>query len=223
MRRTAASIPRSLRALRGRVQTGGFYGRYTGLDAEMKYLDTVEAPGVIAAAGTFFSPSLNIIPQDDTQSGRTGRKITIKKIQIRGQLRLPATTVAASSGDKIRLIFLVDTQTNGANPTLGTITETTDVNTYINMANSSRFRVLMDKTWALNASAGGAPTATPSFGEVIRHWQWYKTCDIPIEYDNSAATGALTTQRSNNVIGIGYTLSGLITSGFTCRIRYSDL
>lgn len=221
--RRAATIPRSLYALRGRVQTGGFYGRYTGLDAEMKYLDTVEAAGVIAAAGTFFSPSLNIVPQDDTQSGRTGRKITIKRIQIRGQVRLPTTTTAANSADKIRLVFLVDTQTNGANPTIGTVFETTDINAYMNMANSSRFRVLLDKTFTVVASAGGAPTGAPAFGEVLRAWTWYKKCDIPIEYDNSATTGALTTQRSNNIIGIGFTLNGLATSAFTCRIRYSDL
>lgn len=212
------------RPLIGRVQTSGFYGRYNGPDStrELKFFDTVEPASAVAIAGSIINASLNIVPQDDTQSGRIGRKIVIKKIQMRGQLLLPATTVAADTSDKIRIVMVLDSQTNGAAVAVATITETADINSYLNMANSSRFRVLYDKFHTLTASAGGAPTATPSFGAVLKHYAFFKKCNIPIEYDASAATGAVTTQRTNNLVVFGFTLNNKITNACTYRIRYDD-
>lgn len=211
-----------LRRQRGYVATTGFYGRYTGPAAEMKFFDTVEAAATGAVAGTISIGSVNIVPQDDTQSGRIGRKITIKRLQVRGQLVLPATTVAADTTDKIRVMFIQDMQTNGASPTVATILETADINSYLNMANSSRFKVLSDKIYTLNATAGGAPTGTPSFGSVTRNYAIYKKCNIIIEYDNSAATGAIATQRTNNILCMCISLNAKVTHACTVRIRYSD-
>lgn len=222
MRRASyrAPIPRSIV---GRVQTSGYYGRFQPAGIEMKFLDTIEGLTIFGTSGTICAPSLNIVPQDDTQSGRTGRKITIRKIQIRGQAYLPNTLVAATTGDTLRMLVVLDQQANGANPTVAQILESADTNAFYNMANSSRFRVLWDKKMVMNATAGGAPTATASFGEVYKNISWFKACNIPIEYDATASTGALTTIRSNNLMVIGVSNEGIAQVGWTCRIRYSDL
>lgn len=192
--------------------------------SELKYLDTVEPPTAVAIAGTLGQASLNIIPQDDSESGRNGRKVNIKSMFVKLRLLLPATTVAASTVDRIRIMFIQDKQTNGGSATAATILGgTATIDSFMNLANASRFTVLYDKTFTLQATAGGAPTATPSFGAVQVFEKISKIkLDIPVEFDASLATGALTTQRTNNIFQFGWTENNLITSGYTCRIRYSD-
>ena len=65
----------------GRDRTGGFYGRYRGLDSELKFLDT-EISTTLDATGEALV-NLNVVPQGDTQSSRQGRKIVIKSIHIK--------------------------------------------------------------------------------------------------------------------------------------------
>jgi len=191
---------------------------------ELKFLDTVEPQSAVAAAGTLGQVSLNIIPQDDTESGRVGRKVSIKKFMVKALMILPATTVAANSVDRIRLMFIVDRQANGASPTVAQILATpSTIDSFQNLANASRFQILYDKTHTISANAGGAPTATPSFSQENRFVKISKKVDIPIEFDSTAATGALTTIRSNNIFQVAWTQGAFITLGYTCRIRYSDM
>lgn len=219
-RRARMRIPRFLV---GRVATTGFFGRFQPQGPEMKFLDTTVAASSPATTGTIFSSSLNIIPQDDTQSGRIGRKVTVKRVQLRGQVLLPATTTAADTADRLRILVVLDMQANGASPLVGQVMETGSINSYLDMANVSRFRVLADKLFTLSASAAGAPTGTPSFGAVLKSFSIYKKVNIPIEYDASASTGALTTIRSNNILVVALTQNALATLAFTSRIRYTDM
>jgi len=189
---------------------------------EVKFLDTVEPATTCATTGTISIGSLNIVPQNDTESGRTGRKITITRLQCRGQIVIPPTTVAADSYDKVRLMFVLDTQTNGSNPTVATLLQSAAINSYLNMANSSRFKVLSDEIYDISCTAGGAPTGSPSFGGAVKSWSFYKKVNIPIEFDSSASDGSIGTQRTNNIFCLGISLNGKATSAFTCRIRYLD-
>lgn len=212
------------RALVGRVQTSGFFGRFRPGGPEAKFLDTTEAQTAVAIAGTIGQQSLNVIPQDDTQSGRIGRKVTVKSLFIKGQIILPATTVAANTTDLMRIIVYIDKQTNGASAAVATLLETAAINSFRNMANVSRFQILFDKTFTLRCDAGGAPTATPSFNTVVRHFQINVTkLNVVIEYDATATTGAIATQRTNNIGQMALTLSNLATLGYTARIRYDDV
>lgn len=219
-RRARLRIPRSLV---GRVVTSGFYGRFQPQGPEMKFLDTVEAPTAVGTAGVVAQQSLNIVPQDDTQSGRIGRKIVVKRLQLRGQILLPATTTAANTADRMRILVIQDCQANGSSPSIGTLMASSDINSYLDLANSSRYRVLSDKMYTLVATAAGAPTGTPSFGAVLKSFTIYKKVNIPIEYDSSASTGAITTIRSNNIAVVAFTQNNLATLGFTARIRYTDM
>lgn len=220
-RRARSVIPRYLV---GRVATTGFYGRFQPSGPELKFLDTIEPNTAVATAGTVSTSSFNIIPQDDTESGRVGRKVNIKKIMFKLAINLPATTVAASTTDRMRIMVIQDKQTNGANPTVAQILATpSTIDSFQNLANASRFNVLYDKTHVISSPAGGAPTATPSFGAETVFLKISKKCDIPIEYDATATTGALTTQRSNNLLLVSWTASNLATLQYTARIRYSDI
>lgn len=61
----------------GVTRVGGYYGRFTGPHAEKKFFDTTLAATAATTAGAVISDTLNIVPQDSTESGRIGRKVDL--------------------------------------------------------------------------------------------------------------------------------------------------
>ncbi len=120
------------------------------------------------------------------------------------------------------MIVYLDKQTNAAAAALLTLLTTITVDSYRNLANTGRFQILFDKTFMLNIMSQNAATTAMT---VFRQFNLNKKCAIPIEYDASATTGAIGTQRSNN-IGIWYVVDTSTGDTFdvigNCRLRYSD-
>jgi len=121
--------------------------------------------------------------------------------------------------------LLLDTQCNGAaaaaSGDAGVFTSNATSTTMVNLANSGRFRILKKWEWNFNPPAG----ATTGFNTVNRSFSFFKKCDIPLEFDASADTGALTTIRSNNlflVAGATAAIDDLVSVAGTCRLRFSD-
>jgi len=222
--KSAAARTTLTSAQRGYMRTGGYYGRYRGrraTQAEMKFLDTTLT--TTAAAAGSLSGSLNIVAQGDTESQRNGRKITIKQISIRATLLMNNSTAVTDTSEEVRFLLVQDKQANGAAATVLDVLETASVRAFNNLANKSRFNILVDKRFSLN-QMGATPTgAAYTFGELTQNFALYKKCNIPIEYDNSATTGAITTIRSNNLFFILLGETGaLATMSSTTRIRYTD-
>lgn len=221
VRRTHAYV-----APRGRIlpmltpgveRIGGYYGRYTGPNAELKFLDTnltatLDATGELLGAPT----GINLVPQGDTESERIGRKIVIKKINMRGWLR----SVATGNSNVVRLALIQDKQANGAYPAYTDVMESAVFTSFSNLSNSGRFKVLKIIECELEPQAGVAG----AYGLAVKVIKANLKCEIPIEFDNSLTTGAITTVRSNNIFWMGVSAIGddEITFDFTTRIRYSD-
>ncbi len=189
----------------GAYRRTGFYGRYNnynrggGPGSELKFHDTTWDVNPIPAVGTFVRTSLCLIAQNVGESGRIGRKCTIKKIQFRGRVRLNSFESVASPlpGDLVRFILYVDKQTNGAVATAAQLLDTDQVNSFSNL-NNTRFRILWDKFININGhgitSEGAGLVSQAASG---RYVQFYKRVNIPIEYN--AAAGAIGEIRSNNI------------------------
>ncbi len=222
-RRTKSTVSR------GYTRRGGYYGRFTGSgggidrEGELKFFDTSVAMTGISATGTL-NTSLNLIPQGTTESNRIGRKCTIKSIHWRHNLQLPEIDADATPQEtgRIRLIMYQDKQCNGGAATTALILNTSDVNSFHNLEEQGRFRILLDKTVAMNATSGfsdGAGVASAS--AVNKYAVFKKKCTIPLEYSNT--DGALTGIRSNNV-GILAISGGTATCDLSgrVRVRYSD-
>lgn len=219
--------PRRRLFVPGYTRTSGYYGRFTGpsRSRELKFFDTALSFNVDATAEIPATGQLTLIPQDDTQSGRDGNKAVIKSINIHGIMNLvPAT--AANATEVVYMYLMQDTQCNGAAATVG------DANTGIftsntlsqaqrTIANNTRFRIL--KKWVINlTSAAGVTTA---YNNAMKSFKWFGKCNIPIMYDASATTGAITTIRSNNlflVAGTSGATDDLVAVQGTCRLRFSD-
>ncbi len=195
-----------------------------GGNGENKFFDTLlsftfDATGEVPATG-----QLTLIPQNVTESGRVGRKVTIRSLQIRGNIVL-APGAAATSEATTWLYLVLDMQANGAAATVagaaGVLTSSTLSQGLINLSESGRFKILKRWVHDFNPSAG----ATTALNGISRHIDFYKQCNIPIEFNSTA--GAITEIRSNNLFLIaGATGSGtfddLITLTGISRLRFSD-
>lgn len=200
--------------------------RSTSLNAELKFLDTAHSFTTDATLEIPATGQINLVPQDDTQSGRDGRKIVIKSIFTRLQMTLkPAADALAA--DVMYLWLVQDKQCNGGAATVGDantgiFTTTNAVTCQLTLANSSRFKILKKWSWPFNPSAG----VTTAYNNYTRNMSYYMKCEIPIEFDASAITGAIGTIRSNNLFFVCGTNTNetddkIVVLGST-RIRYAD-
>lgn len=211
----------------GVSRVAGFYGRYSGSAPELKFFDTAltfSADATAEVGGTAVLGQVSLIPQGVTQSTRVGRKATVMSIYTHG-IAVFVPAAAATASTNVYMYLIQDTQTNGAAATIsgdtGIFTSNQLHVANMNLANGQRFKIL--KKWVMNfTSPAGATTA---YNNVSKTWQFYKKCQIPIEYDAAADTGALTTIRSNNIF-FAYGTDGqsddLVTFVGTCRLRFAD-
>ncbi len=200
---------------------------------ELKFYDVVVDDAVIDAAGTIQDPtnpgpaaaqeSIVGIKQGVGESERIGRKCTIRSIGWRFDVSLPeqdAVTTPAS-GDVVRVILYHDKQANGAAATVLGILETANYQSFNNLSNTSRFTTLMDKTVAINyKSLGSDGAGVVSQGNVLSQYSFFKRCNIPLEF--SAATGALSEIRSNNLNVMLISRAGIAGFASQFRVRFSD-
>ncbi len=222
-------IPRRRRAfVPGRDRTAGFYGRYSGTQPEKKFHDIDIDDAVVAINGTIAQVSCNVIAEGNGESNRIGRRVTVKNINWRFQVTLPTTAVAADTSDVVRVILYLDKQCNGATAVASTdagILATDDFQSFNNLANSKRFRILMDRTYDLvsKAGSGRGSTDTLSYADDVISDTFFKKCNIPIEYDNSATDGTITTIRTNNIGVLLLGRNGKAGFASKMRLRYSDV
>jgi len=212
----------------GYDRTGGYYGRYnvppgrTAPKPEYKFWDVQLDDIVVATAGSTTS-SLNLIPQDTTESGRIGRKVTISAIGWHWKCQLPpvANAGAMPNGDTVRMMVVLDTQANGAIALVTDILDVANYQSFNNLSNSHRFRVLYDHVVSLSYM-GVVADASNNFdsAQVNRNGTWYKRCHIPIEF--SSTTGAIGEIKSNNLTILFISSNGEAGIVSKFRLRYTD-
>ncbi len=201
------------------------YGKLSTTELKFHDLDIDDA--AIAANGTIVKSSVLTIAEGNGESNRIGRKIIVKNINWRYTITLNSTAVKEDTSEIVRVILYLDKQTNGAIAAVSTdagILETDNYQSFNNLNNKNRFRILSDRTYHLRSQSGSGrgTTDTLAFGEDIIEDQIYKKCDFPIEYDNSTTDGALTSMRSNNVGVLLLSKGGFAVFDSKMRIRYLD-
>ncbi len=208
---------------RARRAAAPFRGRVS--NGELKFLDTVRTDLNMALAGVVMDDSLNHIAQGNTESERVGRKVTLKMLRMKGRVINTNVTSLTETEQRYRIIVYCDKQANGATAAVTDILETASINSFRNLANQSRFRIIYDKTknFILPAVAQTAAGTFSSFS-MEHNFMMSARLNIPIEFDNSVTTGAIGSIRSNNVgvLALCSTDNGPVRLGYTARIRYSD-
>ncbi len=206
--------------VKGRDRTGGYYGRFRGEAGEHKFKDK-DVDDVVVAAGLVIS-ELTVIPQGDSESERIGRRITIKSVHAKGTIRIFSATSAAATNDTVHCMLVLDTQTNGAVFAATDLYETDAFKSFRNLANSSRFRVLYTHTFVMKVPGAAPSGAAYIYGSDVKYININKKCNIKIEYDNSLATGVVSTVRSNNLYWVTMGAEGNAEIKANFRVRYSD-
>jgi len=219
--------PRRRNFVSGYNRTSGYYGRFTGPSntRELKFFDTSLSFTADATAEVPATGQLTLIPQDDTQSGRDGNKAVIKSINIHGIANL-APGAAATATEVLYMYLMQDTQCNGAAATVGDANNGIFTSTNLSVAqrtiaNNTRFRILKKWVITLTAQAG----VTTAYNNTMKPFRYYGKCNIPIMYDASATTGAITTIRSNNlflVAGTTGSTDDLVAVQGSARLRFAD-
>lgn len=224
-KRVVASRPSKPMVVRGFTRTGGYYKRFTPRTqrfGELKFLDTALAATNITTVGTV-NPNINVIAQGDGQSQRIGRKVVIKSIHFKGRLIKTNSSDPTFTFTTTRLILVQDKQANGQAFAVTDYLTSADYLSHKNLSNSNRFVCLLDQTFTMNNQAGAWDGSADQFGNVGKKWEKYIRCNIPIEYDTQASTGAIATQRSNSIALIMINdVNNASTLQYNCRIRYSD-
>ena len=219
------------RIVPGYTRTSGFYGRYnrsslmkSAVVNELKFKDT-EINEIIDTGVSNALPATGTVLQIPTGTGpsdRIGRQISVKSIMAHLKVTKSPSTDSTS---QLRLLVVVDSQANGTKPQIQNILATPiTVNSFRNMAEVHRFKILYDKIHALNSfTIETTVDDSPKYASISKNVSIYKKVNLPIEYDASVTTGAITTIRSNNVLLFAICDDNLeVTINGVVRVRYDD-
>lgn len=159
------------------------------------------------------------IKQGTTKNTRIGNKLHLYQIRIKGQVEL----ASQANGDVIRVILVQDTQANGATPAISDVLEgngaggAATIDSFQNMDNIDRFRILKDKYVNLNALIGVSSTSnTP----IYKEFKMSHKCRARIDY--SSVTGVVTELKSNNFFIILISANGFAVLNATSRVYWKE-
>lgn len=222
---------------------------------EMKYYDTESTLVQVATcttswqAATLASPETSIDLGDAAVAtpgclcapkvsaalnGRIGRAIHVRKIKVRGQLRVPITagTTVGKEGAHIRIILVQDTQNNSSTMTAAQLMRnasagTATINSFQNPDNFGRFRVLKDKSFVMaNPSLGTAAVAGENYIQGLkRTWKLNVNFKNAVKVQFNATNGGTVADIVDNAfhIIIGTDNADLLTQySYYSRVAYTE-
>ncbi len=207
-------------------RTGGFIG------TELKFRDfelDSEAFTTAWAAKNPTSPScLSAVEQGNSESQRNGRKIWIHSLFIRGEIILPVAegSTFPHATHHFRLCLVLDTQCNGAEVVATDVMRATITNDYLafrNLENTTRYKVLWDRTFTIlpNVLNEGAANLFAR-GAVKRIFKIMKTFRTPMQVQFTGTASPPTVAQVNDnclhIIGIGTNVTA--TLSYVSRLRF---
>lgn len=180
---------------------------------EKKNVDLSSTAQLIAAQTTATVTLLNGIDDGATSSTRIGRRVNLVSLTYRFSGSMAATT---AGGSPIRLLIVYDRQPNGATPAITDIVILDTISSTMNLANSKRFKVLVDDCSQQIGTAG-----PQSF-----YISGFRRLNLDMEFnDNSTAT--ITSIQEGAIFAIVWQNGNLITANPTnsliTRIRFTDV
>lgn len=204
------SIPPAIRSM-------GYWGTAGAGKPEMKFLDTAISQ---ACDTTGAVTPLNLVAQGDDFNQRDGRTITIKKIMIRGIMN-PQDSIVANT--LCRVMVFNDMQANGTTPAITDVLTAASSNTFQNLNNRYRFKILKDDQFVMAGTDQSTATLTFASSPQVRNVKIMILCNIRTCF--SATTGVIGSVVTgviqlltvgNQAAGAGYSITG------TARIRFID-
>lgn len=123
-----------------------------------------------------------------------------------------------------RLLIILDRQCNSQSASVLDIFTTADINSFNNLSNSKRFKILKEWTGTVTPTLTWNDTAgtyATSAGTV--NPECYLKCSIPISYtDQAGGSRVIGEITSNNILVVGFSLSSNCDISFVTRVRFTD-
>lgn len=218
------------------ARTGGNYGWQQ--DRKWIDIDNITAGGYVAPDYSFLSAVVPttwqlgncpvLITQGTSANQRIGNRVLIKEIMVRGILSLASQTAVNSMRDEVDIAIIEDTQCNGSLPNNTDVFYRDIRDSFLNLNNNARFKILFRKTYVfqIDAVANTAATYASSPQRIVVDIA--VRCNIPITFSN--VTGTLSERRTNNIYlaqcsqeGVAQWLVGAGYETPRLRCRYVDL
>lgn len=201
------------------ARTGGYYGvaMRRGLN-ERKVIDVDPANYAFDTTGSV--TLLNGVATGTDFTDRIGRKIVLKSLYLRGIIK----PVDNNVGNTLcRMLVVYDMQSNGAAPAITDVLKSSSPAAQLNMNNRDRFRVLIDKQFALGAvsdAAGASLAGSPT----VHSLKKYKKCNLEVLFNGTTnAIGSIAT-GSLYMITVGDQVAGNGGQGLiSSRVRFVDM
>lgn len=149
---------------------------------------------------------LTNIAQGDTDTTRDGNSIKLASIYIQGF----ATINALATNTIIRLLLVLDKQTNQAIYTAGDLLLSDSVTSPNNIDNGRRFKILWEHRMILSQD------------RPMAQFKLYKKLNMHIRYDSTGTNIQQLTQNSLSLARISNEGTNVPSMDYTVRIRYVD-
>lgn len=211
---------------RGYFRSGGAYRGSRSMRKELKNWDVLGTLNLTASNAFQVSSGANTgavfvgIAQGTTQNTRTGRKIRVKSLHIKGDVIFTPGTGTIGS-DTLVVYVVHDKQANGAYPTsvadflnnggAGAVN-----NEFHNLDNSHRYKVLAKYVEKFESAAG----VSGAYDPVDRACDWYIPLNMEVMMNSTA--GAITEIRDNNIVMFWGSANGLCSINGSTRVRFYD-
>jgi len=205
--------------------------------AEIKSCDVPSSSYTINSGGTI--QFLNLIRVGSTFCNRIGRRIEMKNIRMSGILQYARTN---ASEDYLRIMLVYDRQTNGNNPAISDILQSTDQSTTnttgalsgMNVNNRDRFKILRDMriyapsftdTGGLGAITNVAPP--DPMAKTYKIEEFVKLGGMVTQYKSDSVPASIGDIATGGLMLITIGTQGPGTEGYSAllefRLRYNDV
>lgn len=203
------------------LATYGFRSGYGSRGPELKTNDVNTGIAVIPASITAGNAALlNGIAVGDDYNTRDGRVINMKSLLLRVFI-YPSATVTSPQGGTVRVLVVLDKQSNGATTAAtSAILQSDAYDSAMNLSNRSRFKVIVDKYVSMNATnySGGALTAGSPGGRIVKVFKKFNYQTI---YNTTTNVDTAISSGSLNLYIIASTANEFVADIFA-RVRFTD-
>lgn len=191
--------------------------RITGLARsvrpELKYLDTnATDTDIYTTSGV---ASLTTIIQGDGVSNRSGQKVRLKSIQIKGILQQDTDTAGVTN--LYRLVILIDKKCEAGAPTWTDVFNNENIYSLrdlaVNNVDPKRFKIIWDRTFRTKLDADGT-------SEEKKHFKFYKKLNHEAEYIQNGGAGG---SGGIYILYLGTSATTVTDLSYEARVRFTDV
>lgn len=195
---------------------------------EMQYYGTAIASGLTPANGSTGAAFL-AMPQGTASNRRVGQEIYLWSLEVRGYSWIQNEPVTDNASDIFRIVWVLDTQANGAAPSVTDILESaTILSPFNDFTVPNRFSVFYDKMFIHNVEA--AFTWRDFDNNNTHHNNYRKFRDIsfchdfpsPIKIQYKGNAGTVVDMASNNLVILVIGLNANIVYNASVRVCFTD-